>query len=335
LAIEIGPVQSTPATLLIPVSTIPVAGLSDSFWSDALTFSIPGAVGVNNVTVWAKYDLTNHSLCLRFRGSDDTYDDSDAFNARLHIGTAGGVLDANCWWFYVLRLGLSASSRYNESAKNWRSSQYAWASWHLSQSSYWEAAFSIQVLLPRGQALEVRLWQQDVSLPPRTWRMSQPFPAGADLDLPNTWADVQLDRRTNLTISATPNEAGFDPILRRSSSEVVISGSLAPASVAAIAIAYTKPDGSTFTRVLITDATGSFSDTLSPDAVGTWYVSCSWAGTSDLNPSTSERISVNVSYSWLTAIGIAAVAMLLVAAVAFFVLRKRKTSAAIPPPPPP
>jgi hypothetical protein len=343
LAIETGSVRSmqvvvvvpSHANVLVPVSTIPVAGLSDSFWSDARMFVIPGATGAGNVTVWTKYDLTNHSLCLRFRGSDDTYDDSDAFNARLHIGTAGEELDANCWWFYVLRLGLSASCRYNESVKNWQSSRYAWASWHLSQASYWEAAFSIQVLLPRGQALWISLWQQDVSLPPRTWRLSDPFPTGADLDAPNTWADAELDRRTNLTVSVTPNDVGFDPVLRRPSSEVTVSGMLSPASVTTIVITYTRPDGSISTKGLITDVTGSFSDTLSPDAVGTWYVSCSWAGTSDLDPSTSEQISLNVSYDWLTAIGIAAVAILLVAAVAFFVLRRRKASVAIPPPPPP
>lgn len=333
LSAEIGPVLSVQATVLVPISTIPVAGLSDSFWSDARTFTIRSAVGASNVTVWTKYDLTNHSLCIRFRGPDDTYDSADAFNARFHIGTAIGELDTNCWWFWMFRSGGSASRRYNESKRDWDSSRYAWTNWHLNQSSYWEAAFSIQLLLPRDQALQLRLWQQDVSLPPRTWRMSQPFPAGADLDSPSTWANVQLDRRTNLTISATPSEAGFDPILRRS--EVVISGSLEPASVAAIVITYINPDGSTFTRVSITDATGSFSDTISPDAVGTWFVSCSWAGTSDLDPSTSERISLNVSYSWLTAIGIAAAAILSIAAVALFVSRRRKIPAAMPPPPPP
>jgi len=243
--------------------------------------------------------------------------------------------DANCWWFFAFRLGGSASYRYNESAREWKPARYAWASWHLSQPSYWEAAFSIQLTLARNQAFELCLWQQDVSLPPRTWRLSPLFPIGATQGSPNTWAEVQLDRRTNLTISVTPNDVGFDPILRRPSSEVAISGSLARALVTTIVITYIRPDGSTFARDSTTDATGSFSDALIPDAAGTWYVSCSWAGTPDLDPSTSERISLNVSYSWLTAIGIAAVAILLVAAVAFFVLRRPKTSGAMPPPPPP
>lgn len=298
-------------------------------------FSIPSAVGVSNVTVWTKYDLTSYSLCLRFRGPDDTLDSADAFNVRLHIGSAGGGPDVNCWWFGVFRSGTGYTYRYNESTKEWTGSRYSWARWYLSQPSYWEAAFSIPLQFPRDQALELCLWQQDVSLPPRTWRTSEPFPTGAELNSPNTWADVQLDRRTSLTISVTPNEVGFDPILRRLSSEVVVSGSLAPALAGPITITYTRPDGTTFTRDLMTNRTGRFRDTLSPDVVGTWFMRCSWAGTSYLDPSTSERISLNVSYSWLTAIEIAAVAILLIAAVTLFVLRRPKPSVAIPPPPPP
>jgi len=329
----VGPASSQAVSLSVPISATPVVGLSDSCWSDAHVISFPRASGTGNVTVWLKYDWLNRSFCLRFRGPDDTYDSSDSFSIRLDAGVVGRELDANCRWFYINRGGSPWVHEYNVSSRSWHVVRYRWTAWCSNGSNYWEAAFSIPLQLARNQTVGLCLWQQDVSLPPRTWRVSNPYPAGSAADVPITWASVGLDRRTNLTLSVSPGDVEFDPVLRRPNTEVVVSGSLAPSIVTAITITYTRPDGSIYTTSSMTNGFGEFGETLVPDMAGTWLVRASWEGNSELDPSTSEQVQLHVSYGWLT-VAVIAAGIALVAFVGAFIWKKR-SSRALPPPPPP
>jgi len=333
LSLVARPGLSHPADFLIPVSTTPVAGLSESFWSDAQIVSVPSASVGSNVTIWLKYDLVNRSVCIKFRGRDDTPDRDDAFNARFDFElTRRENLGPNSWWFFIYRGGSIHTLWYNDSTRGWVGGRYNWIGWSANYSAYWEAGFSVPLQVTGDRAFGLCLWQQDVSLPPRTWRLSQPFPTDARRESPSTWAQVRLDRTTRLQISVAPEEAGFDPILRRSSVDVMVTGSMAPGIATTITLTFIRPDGSTFTKEVTADQSGAFTYTMAPDMVGTWGVRASWPGNSDLDPSASDQVLLRVSYSWVTAAGVVVVAAIAIGVLLWW---RRRSVRAPPPPPPP
>jgi hypothetical protein len=58
-----------------------------------------------------------------------------------------------------------------------------------------------------------------------------------------------------------------------------VSGSISPAvSNVTVTLTYTKPDATTISRTVTTGADGSFSDTYTPNVVGSWSVKANWTG---------------------------------------------------------
>lgn len=94
---------------------------------------------------------------------------------------------------------------------------------------------------------------------------------------------------STITCSSTPSSFTID-------SSVTVSGSISPVRGGAeVKLTYRKPDGTTFTRVVITTATGTYSDVCSPDILGLWSVYASWAGDEVYAGATSPRSFFNVT----------------------------------------
>jgi len=70
---------------------------------------------------------------------------------------------------------------------------------------------------------------------------------------------------------------------------IVVSGSIkATLTGKTITLTYKKPNGSTLNRTVTTGSDGSYSDTYTPDATGSWSVTASWDGDSTHSGTTSS-----------------------------------------------
>src|SRR3989441_2440609 len=63
-------------------------------------------------------------------------------------------------------------------------------------------------------------------------------------------------------------------------SPITVEGIISPPTTANVTLIFTKPDGTNVTRRVLSDSTGFFRDTYSPDQSGTWKVTAYWGGTS-------------------------------------------------------
>jgi len=112
---------------------------------------------------------------------------------------------------------------------------------------------------------------------------------------------------------------------------IVVSGSLnVTLSGKTVTLTYRKPDGSIVNRTVTTGSDGSYSDSYTPDATGSWSVTASWEGDSTYNGATSSSRSfmVNAVPFIETPLGMAMIGggiVLIVVVVVVSVLRKRKT----------
>lgn len=76
---------------------------------------------------------------------------------------------------------------------------------------------------------------------------------------------------------------------------ISVSGSISPpVSGVKVTLTYTKPDGSTLTRIAATNNLGNYSDTYAPDMVGSWSVTVLWEGDTTLEGAMSSGISFTV-----------------------------------------
>jgi hypothetical protein len=83
-----------------------------------------------------------------------------------------------------------------------------------------------------------------------------------------------------------------------SGNSTTVSGSISPAvSGVQVTLTYTKPDGTTLTRTTTSGNDGSFTDTYSPDKVGSWSVTASWAGNDAYFGATSLAAAFTVTES--------------------------------------
>ena len=93
---------------------------------------------------------------------------------------------------------------------------------------------------------------------------------------------------TTLTIEVSETE-----IMKGDS--ITFSGSISPAvEGATVTLTYTKPDGSTFTRTVTTDADGAYSDSFTPTEEGAWSVEASWEGDAQHEGASSSSVSFTV-----------------------------------------
>ena len=95
--------------------------------------------------------------------------------------------------------------------------------------------------------------------------------------------DVIVPRiATSISCSASP------PSVLRGQS-VTISGAIFPAVVGvSVTITYTKPGGGSEIRTRTTSSGGAYSDSYTPDQLGTYQVQASWAGNNDYQGATSS-----------------------------------------------
>jgi hypothetical protein len=77
---------------------------------------------------------------------------------------------------------------------------------------------------------------------------------------------------------------------------IVVSGSInVSLSGKTVTLTYKKPDESTLNRTVTTGSDGSYSDSYTPDAAGSWSVTASWIGDSLHNGATSSTRSLTVN----------------------------------------
>lgn len=94
--------------------------------------------------------------------------------------------------------------------------------------------------------------------------------------VPSGSSSMQIDvicPRLSSTITCSASPSTVVP-----GGSVTVSGSISPAHAATVTLTYKKPDGSTFTRTVSSGSGGSYSDTFTPDVLGTWSVKASWPG---------------------------------------------------------
>jgi hypothetical protein len=78
-------------------------------------------------------------------------------------------------------------------------------------------------------------------------------------------------------------------------SSSTVSGSIQPSvSGANVTLIYIKPNGSSITRHIITEADGSYSDSYEPSQLGSWWIEASWDGDLGHHASRSQSIELSV-----------------------------------------
>jgi Tol biopolymer transport system component len=74
-----------------------------------------------------------------------------------------------------------------------------------------------------------------------------------------------------------------------------VSGSIVPpVSCVNVTLTYTKPDGSSMAKHIITEADGSYSDSYEPSELGSWRVEASWEGDPGHHASRSQFLEFSV-----------------------------------------
>jgi hypothetical protein len=110
---------------------------------------------------------------------------------------------------------------------------------------------------------------------------------------------------------------------------IVVSGSInVSLSGKTVTLTYKKPDESILNRTVTTGSDGSYSDSYTPDAAGTWSVTASWTGDSTHNGATSSTRSLtvnSVTFILFTPLGMALTGgiILLAVIVVLLILRRR------------
>jgi Tol biopolymer transport system component len=89
---------------------------------------------------------------------------------------------------------------------------------------------------------------------------------------------------------------GVSPVEVVEGEEVTVTGSIEPVvSDAAVALKYSRPDGSTLTRTVISDSDGSYEDTSEAVEIGRWTVEASWEGDMGHMASRSQPLEFSVA----------------------------------------
>lgn len=105
-------------------------------------------------------------------------------------------------------------------------------------------------------------------------------------------------------------------------SNITLSGSILPACATSVALTYTKPDESKLIRIVPTDTNGHFSDTFTPDMLGTWKVKASWGG--DRNHSGVESSIVLFSVREAGSPGFELFSIIVAVIIAMIILKRKK-----------
>ena len=122
---------------------------------------------------------------------------------------------------------------------------------------------------------------------------------------------------------------------------MTVTGVISPKIVrVAVKLTYTKPDGTTVDRTVVTAEDGSFSDSYSPDALGLWQVFASWQGDETHTGATSTIATFEVvepsflDLYGMTLAGVLVVVVALAGAVLYFRSRRGRAPSVAPVTPP-
>ena len=111
--------------------------------------------------------------------------------------------------------------------------------------------------------------------------------------VPHGASSIQI----NLTVQRTSTSisCSVSPSTVKINGSVSVSGGISPAVGGAIVtLTYTKPDASSFTRIVTTSSNGTYSDNYIPDQLGSYSVIASWPGNEDYGGATSLPTSFMV-----------------------------------------
>ena len=76
--------------------------------------------------------------------------------------------------------------------------------------------------------------------------------------------------------------------------KITVSGKLEPPMKQFVTVTFTKPDGTTIDKTVLTNVDGSYTLDYTPDAVGSWSVRASWEGLLEFEGSKSDSVSFTV-----------------------------------------
>jgi hypothetical protein len=115
---------------------------------------------------------------------------------------------------------------------------------------------------------------------------------------------------------------------------VIVSGIIDPSlSAKTIRLTYTKPEGIQFIRTVTTKSNGSFNDSYSPDADGSWSVTASWDGDLIYQDASCSKIEFIVNTSLIGGPGwiddVAVIGGVGLVLISFFIFLRLKTSRSI------
>lgn len=145
------------------------------------------------------------------------------------------------------------------------------------------------------------------------------------------FADNPPSSPTAITLSLSTKSVTLGNNLTVSGSVTPSVSGLPPVSGVAITLTYQKPDGTTSTITVTSGIDGSFNDTYTPDAAGSWSVTASWAGNVAYLGSTSFATSFKVTnssqggiFNVYLIVVIVIIIIVIIAAIATYLYRKKK-----------
>ncbi len=133
-----------------------------------------------------------------------------------------------------------------------------------------------------------------------TWKVQAKYDGSEAFEpatsIPQKFYVVASETKTSSTtsVSVSANSVALGK-------SVTVSGGLSASTIGLpVKLTYTKPDGTTMERNSLSGGCGAFSDTMTPNAEGTWSVQASYAGSDVESGSTSNAVSFSVTAAGTT-----------------------------------
>ncbi len=107
--------------------------------------------------------------------------------------------------------------------------------------------------------------------------------------------EIRLSIQAGAPKTPTTISCAVSPLSVRVGQTVTVSGAITPTCGGVqVTLTYTKPDATTTTSTVLTNANGTYTDEFIPDSVGNWYVKASWDGDEDHMGSESQKFLFEV-----------------------------------------
>jgi hypothetical protein len=145
-----------------------------------------------------------------------------------------------------------------------------------------------------------------------------------------TKADAPSSTPSTINLSLSTKVITLGNSLTVSGSVTSSISGFAPISGVAVTLTYTKPDSTTSTNTIMSDADGSFSINHTPDIAGSWSVTANWAGNVAYLGATSSTQTFTVTnnsaggFPTLYLYAIVTIIIIVVAVIATYLYFKKK-----------